>query len=107
MYVRSSIYGSALPASWPGLFEQYNILEVVLEREPGSGSIHFSAYGIIYIHAPLRLATGINPVLHLPRGLILPRSAEEGPRLPWAANEVKDIYMYTRACTYTSHGVYT
>ena len=26
------------------------ILEVVLEREPGSGSIHFSAYGCIAFH---------------------------------------------------------
>ena len=30
------------------------ILEVVLEREPGSGSIHFSAYGCI---APTRRLT--------------------------------------------------
>ena len=26
------------------------VLEVVLEREPGSGSIHFSAYGCIVVY---------------------------------------------------------
>ena len=34
--------------------EEKYILEVVLEREPGSGSIHFSAYGCI---APTRRVT--------------------------------------------------
>ena len=53
-----------------GTFENFYILEFVLEREPGSGSIQFSAYGCIAPTRRLTCVSSVNDVRQFKRIII-------------------------------------